>query len=177
MCTRLCILLVAIPISVLCGVGCGKSGAPNDLQSFPPQQASAVEESVRSFMLTVAHDVSEQGPTVWSKHFADDRAFFMANNGVLMFPDKAAAEQGSRAFASTIKHIELHWGYGSDLRIDVLTPKLAQVATPWSEVWTDLAGQQFSQNGFFTGLAEFRDGHWQFRNAHWSVPAPLPKPA
>ena len=169
--TRLWILLVVILISV----GCGRWGAPNESRSLPPESKAAVEESARSFMLTVAHDVTEQGPTAWSKLFADEPAFFMANNGLLVFPDKQSAEQGSQAYARTIRRIELHWGSGSDLRIDVLTPELVVVATPWSEVWTDLAGHQLSQTGFFTGLVEFRNGHWQFRNAHWSVPVPQPK--
>jgi eukaryotic-like serine/threonine-protein kinase len=28
--------------------------------------------------------------------------------------------------------------------------------------------------GFFTAIAEYRNGHWQFRNAHWSVASPPP---
>jgi hypothetical protein len=30
------------------------------------------------------------------------------------------------------------------------------------------------ENGFFTGLAELRNGRWQFRDAHWSIVAPAP---
>ncbi len=30
-------------------------------------------------------------------------------------------------------------------------------------------GQRVEESGFFTGLAELRNGRWQFRDAHWSV--------
>jgi len=138
----------------------------NDPQSLTPERRVAVESGVHSFLQTVAHDVTEQGPTAWQKHFADDPAFFMANDGRLVFPNSQAAAQGAQAFARTIQHIELHWG--DDLRIDALTPSLAVVATSWSEVQIDTQGHQVNETGFFTGLAEYRGGRWQFRDAHWS---------
>ena len=47
-------------------------------QSLPAARAAAVENDVRAFMRAVAHDVTQDGPAAWRKHFADSPAFFMA---------------------------------------------------------------------------------------------------
>ncbi|MGA8223156.1 MAG: hypothetical protein WB780_16015 [Candidatus Acidiferrales bacterium] len=145
-------------------------------QSRPltPERAAAVEEGVRAFTRTVAHDVTEEGPLAWRKHFADVPAFFMAVDGHLVYATGAAAMAGIPDVTRNIKHIELHWG--DDLRIDPLAADLAVVATTWHEVIVDAAGKRMDESGYFTGIAEFRDGHWKFRNAHWSSAAP-PAPA
>jgi len=111
-------------------------------ESLTAAQAAAVKDSVTGFMQTVAHDITHDGPAAWRKHFAEDPAFFMASDGHLVFPNRAAAPASIQDLARTLKHIELKWG--DDLRVDPLT----------------------------TGLAEYRDGRWQFRNAHWSVAVP-----
>jgi hypothetical protein len=133
-------------------------------------QKHAIEDSVRRFVLDVAHDVSQEGPTAWRRHFADSPSFFMAVNGNLAFPNTESATEGIQSFAHTIQHIDLHWG--DDLRVDPLTPDFAVVATPWVEVQIDLKGHHLTTSGFFTALAENRNGQWQFRNAHWSEPVP-----
>jgi len=86
----------------------------------------------------------------------------------MAFPNGAAAKNGIQNVALALKHIDLKWG--DDLRIDPLTPELAVVAAPWREIQIDSAGHRVEETGFFTGLAEFREGRWQFRNAHWSSP-------
>jgi hypothetical protein len=117
-------------------------------------------------MATVAHDVTHDGPTAWRKHFADSPAFFMVNDGQLAFPDSATATKGTEAFAATIKSIRLEWG--SDLRVDPLTPKFAVVAVSFFEDQEQLTGRHVEERGYFTGVAEFREGRWQLRDAHWS---------
>lgn len=139
------------------------------------ERAAAVEAGVRAFTRTVAHDVTEEGPAAWRKHFADSPLFFMAVDGKLVFPSGAAAMAAIPDLARTIKHIELRWG--DDLRVDPLTADLAVVAATWHEVIVDPTGKRMDESGYFTGTAEYRDGRWQFRNAHWSVaapPAPVP---
>jgi hypothetical protein len=131
-----------------------------------------VDDSVRAFLHTVAHDVTQDGPAAWRKHFSDSPNFFMAANGSLAFPDSAAATSGIQNLTHTIKHIELQWG--DELRVDPLTPTLAAVATPWHEVMVDAAGNRLDENGYFTAIAEYREGQWKFRNAHWSAPVPAP---
>ena len=145
----------------------------SDAQSLTTAHATAVEEGVRAFMQTVAHDVTEEGPLAWGKYFDASPAFFMAVNGQMAFPNGAAAEKGIQNVAVTIKHIELKWG--DDLRVDPLTPELAVVATPWHEIQVDAAGHRIEEAGFFTALAEYREGRWHFRDAHWSAPvSPAP---
>ena len=129
---------------------------------------STEDHAVRALMQTVAQDVTRNGPLAWLKYFDTGPAFFMAVNGQLAFPNSAAAEEGTRKFAQTISHIELKWG--DDLRVDPLTTHLAAVAVSWREIQVDTAGHRVNATGYFTGLAEYRDGRWQFRNAHWSAP-------
>jgi hypothetical protein len=138
-------------------------------RSLPPERAAAVEEAVRAFTRTVAHDITEEGPLAWRKHFADVPAFFMAVDGHLMYASGAAAMAGIPDLTRLIKHIELRWG--DDLRIDPLAADLAVVATSWHEIVTDASGKRMDESGYFTGIAELRNGRWQFRNAHWSSAA------
>jgi hypothetical protein len=142
-------------------------------QSLTSASAAVIGESARVFMRSVAHDVTQEGPLAWLKFFDAGPGFFMAVNGELAFPTAAAAERGTQNFARTIKGIGLTWG--DDLRVDPLTTELAVVAASWREVLVDKAGHRIEETGNFTGLAQYRDGHWRFRNAHWSAPiSPLP---
>ena len=169
---RLRCWILLIPVAVL--MGCNiRYDTGDNAQSLTPARRAAVEDSVRRFVLNVAQDVTQEGPAAWRKEFADSPSFFMASEGKLVFPNSQAATQGIESFARTIKHIELRWG--DDLRVDALTPDMAVVATSWQEVRVDMEGHQVTESGFFTGLAEQRNGQWQFRNAHWSVAAPPAK--
>jgi hypothetical protein len=157
--------LLLITVSAGCNTRDTGSG---ESPSLTPARAAAVVAGVRAFAATVARDVTQEGPLAWSKHFDNGPAFFMAVNGQMAFPNGTAAKQGIQSAALSIKHIELRWG--DDLRVDALTPELAVVAAPWHEIQMDAAGHTVEVSGFFTGLAEYRDRHWQFRNAHWSSP-------
>jgi hypothetical protein len=161
---RIWILFAMVVMASGCG-GHGNAGAGSGL-TFA--QKKLVEDGVRSFMVGVAHDVSTEGPIAWHKHFADIPAFFMAVDGQLAFANSEAAAAGIDGFAKTIQHIELHWG--DEVRVDALTAEFAVVATPWVEVQTDLKGHAATTSGFFTAVAENRDGQWRFRDAHWSEP-------
>jgi hypothetical protein len=141
-------------VLVLAGAGCG------------PQPRTAEEDSVRAFMHAVAQEVSREGPAAWRREFAPGPEFFMAANGQLVFADAAAAARGIEALTHTLPKIELR--FGDDLRVDALTPTLALVGSSYTEVQTDAQGQQRTDRGYFTGLAERRDGQWRLRSAHWS---------
>ena len=161
-------LIIPLAASLLCP-GCRNSS--DAAQSLSPKRPADVEESVRRFTAAVAHNVTLQGPTAWQKYLADTPDFFMAVNGQLAFPNGQAAAQAIPQIASNYKHIELKWG--DDLRIDVLTENLCMIASSYTEVIElrpGVEGMQGTQNGYFTGLAEMRDAHWQFRDAHWSLP-------
>lgn len=148
---------------------------PNEPESLSGSNTASVEAAVRNFMAGAARDVTQEGPLAWSKYFEDSPAFFMAVNGQMAFPNGTAAKDGIRNVAVILKHVELEWG--DDLRIDPVGPGLAITAASWREKQIDSAGHQTEESGFFTGLAEFRDGRWQFRNAHWSSPVPPPPPS
>ena len=154
---------------VILWVACGSH---HDLSSMSLARASAVERDVRAYASAVAHDVTQEGPAAWRRHFAESPSFFMASEGHLVFPNSASATAGIQDLARTTKHIELQWG--EDLRVDPLTPELAVIAAPWHEIRVDTAGIRVDETGFFTAIAEYRNGHWQLRNAHWSVASPPP---
>jgi hypothetical protein len=139
--------------------------------SLTAERAAELDREVKEFAAMVAHDVTQDGPAAWRKHFSDGPAFFMAVDGRLQFPDSASASTGIQELTRTIKHIELKW---RDVRVDPLTPGLAGIGAGWHEA-TDLAdGKRLETDGYFTGLAEQRNARWQFRNAHWSTAGPLP---
>jgi len=169
-----------IPVfAMLAAVGCTvRVDTPehpaDNSQRLPPERRSFVEAGVRHFAADVARDVSKEGPAAWRKEFEDSPSFFMASEGKLAFPNGQAAGQAIDELAGTIKQIELQWG--GDLRVDALADDLAVVASSYHEMRVDKEGHRVEESGFFTGLAEQRNGRWQFRNAHWSVREPLPAP-
>jgi hypothetical protein len=160
-------VLLFVGICVACVSRHELTGAPS---SLTPARAGEVERDVRAFAGAVAHDVTSEGPTAWRRHLVDSPAFFLAANGQLVFANSSAATMGIQQFASTIKHIELRWDDG--LRVDPLTPELAVVASPYHEIQINQEGKRVDEVGYFTGIAEYRNGQWQFRNAHWSEACP-----
>jgi hypothetical protein len=163
----------AVCCSVVLGIFIFTGSHARSSQSIVPARAATGEQNVRQLMQSVARDVSQQGPLAWLKYFEAGPSFFMAVNGQMAFADGTAASEGTQSFSRTIQHIELQWG---DLRVDPLTSEFAVVGAPWREISVDRAGRRIEDAGFFTALAEFRDGRWQFRNAHWSSPA-APSPS
>jgi hypothetical protein len=154
--------------------GCSShSTGSYESQSLTPVRAVAVREGMRAFVERVAVDVTRDGPLAWCKYLDTSPVFFMAVNGQMAFPNGAAAQEGTQKFAQAINHIQLKWG--DDLRVDPLTAELAVVAVSWSEVQLDTKGHRVDEAGYFTGLAEYREEHWQLRDAHWSAPVPTPR--
>lgn len=150
-------------------LGCqGDSFMVHSRTPLTPERRAAVEDGVRRFAATVAHDVTKDGPIAWGKHFEEGPEFFMAVNGKLAFPSGQAAAQALPEVARVYKHIELRWG--DDLRVDVLTPELAVTAASYIEDVDYADGHREAASGYFTGVTELRNGQWQFRDAHWSVP-------
>lgn len=154
----------ALVLMALAAAGCHPRGATTDAPAAQPR--SAEEDSVRAFMQAVAQNVSREGPAAWRREFTEGPEFFMAVNGQLVFANGAAAARGIEALAHTLPKIQLR--FGDDLRVDVLTSAFALVGCSYSEVQTDAQGQQRTDRGYFTALAERRDGQWRFRSAHWS---------
>lgn len=161
---RLPLLLVALIFANRLAFGAGAS----ESQRLTLDHAVAVDRAVRGFMQSIANSVTQDGPLAWLRYLDARPVFFMAVDGQMAFPSGAAAQEGTRKFAQTIRHIELKWG--DDLRVDPLTADLAVVAGSWREIQVDTAGHRADEAGYFTGLAEYREGRWQFRDAHWSSP-------
>ncbi len=99
-----CISLIILVTSS----GCGTPREPVNGSQLTAAQKHRIEDSVKHFVLDVAHDVSQEGPTAWRRHFADSPAFFMAVNGHLVFPNSQSATEGIQNFAHTVQHIDLH---------------------------------------------------------------------
>jgi hypothetical protein len=158
-------LLLAATLAVCVFATAGASPS----HSVTTEGAASVDHAVRAFMQTVSHSVTQDGPMAWIKYFDASPAFFMAVNGQMAFPNPAAAQEGTRKFAQTNRHIELNWG--DDLRVDPLSNDFAVVAVSWREIQVDTAGHSVTETGYFTALTEYQAGQWKFRNAHWSSPA------
>jgi hypothetical protein len=167
--TALCALLL---VTLAFAESSAQRTALGESQHLTSARAGGVEDGVRAFMHEVAHDVTQDGPMAWRKHFADTPAFFMAVNGKIAFANSAEVTAGLPQVAQAIKQIELKWG--DDFRVDLLAPDLAVVGASYHElqVWAD--GHHVEDSGYFTGVAQYRDGRWQFRDAHWSGPVPPP---
>ena len=157
-------------LGALALAGCDARQAAPKEQLLSPRREAAIGVDVRAFALKVAHDVTEEGPAAWRKHFLESPAFFMAADGNLQFPDSASASAGIQALARTMQHIDLRWG--DDIRVDPLGPNLAMIAMPYREAIVTSSGNRVDSAGFFTGVVEFRDGQWRFRDAHWSSAKP-----
>jgi hypothetical protein len=132
---------------------------------------AAVAADVRRFAQEVAAGISREGPTAWQRYFEDGPQFFMAVNGRLQFADGAAAQRGIAALPQMIRRITLT--FGADLRVDPLGADLAMLASSYTEVLVSPKGDISTDRGFFSALAERRQGLWRLRNAHWSSLAPV----
>jgi hypothetical protein len=140
-----------------------------------PLSASAREAqsaSVREFAQSVARDVTQNGPTAWLHYFSQNPAFFMAVNGQLAFADPRAARRGIAALPRVIQQISLVWG--PDLRVDALTQGYAVLASSYTEVILTPSGEQHTEQGYFTAVAQRENDTWMFRNVHWSSVPPEP---
>lgn len=129
-----------------------------------------VTDSVNRMMTTISSDISTKGPIAWLNHFQDTSAFFMANNGELLFKDNAIAKVLIQSdLIKIISKITLGWG---NIRIDPLTPSLAAIGADFHEDITLSSGKTNLVNGYFTALAEHTGKGWQLRNCHWSAKTP-----
>jgi hypothetical protein len=156
-----------LALSALALCGCHSAKQSRASPALTEQERIEVIGDVRVFALEVAQDVTLRGPGAWAKHFSTAPEFFMASQGTLQFPNGAAASQGIEALTHSLKRIDLR--FGDDLRVDPLTPDFAVVAASFTEVLTDSTDHDTPVSGYFTALAERRDGQWVFRNVHWSL--------
>jgi hypothetical protein len=156
-----------LPLGTLLLCGCHGRAHSLASPSLTDEERIEVIGDVRVFALEVAQDVTLRGPAAWAGHFSSAPEFFMASQGELRFANGAAAAQGVAELPKSLKRINLR--FGDDLRVDPLTRDFAVVGASFSEVLTDTTEHDIPVSGYFTGVAERRDGQWVFRNAHWSL--------
>jgi hypothetical protein len=157
----LCLLLIGINVIVSCNC---------DQKQMNTEKSTIVKDSVTRMMANIETDISKNGPRAWLNYFEDTNAFFMANEGQLVFTDY----QSSKPFiintvVKNIPQIKLRWAH---LRIDPLTSNLASMGADFHEDQVNGSGKKLSIDGYFTGIAHYNEHSWKLRNAHWSVKAP-----
>jgi hypothetical protein len=81
-------------LGVFLAVFCAACNSGDGSRGLTAERAAEVSREVKEFAGTVAHDVTQDGPAAWRKHFSDGPTFFMAVNGKLQFPDSASAAAG-----------------------------------------------------------------------------------
>jgi len=136
-------------------------------QDFDAQRLSAAEAEVRALVASIPADLAGRGPVAWLDHFDPGPDFFMASDGIALFPDFATADSVVRGFAPSIAALSLTW---DDVRIDVLSPDGAVFATPYHETLTDTAGTVTAFGGFVTATVVRHAAAWKIRHLHWSSP-------
>lgn len=143
-------------------------GAPSS-QEFDEQRLASVEADVRAFVSSIPIHLAERGPTAWLDHFDRGPDFFMASDGVEVFPDHATADELVRGFAPSIAAMEITW---DSVRVHVLTPEWAVFSTAYRETLTDTSGVDIAFGGYVTATVVRRAVGWRIQNLHWSSPAP-----
>ncbi|MDB4911743.1 MAG: hypothetical protein JWO39_2566 [Gemmatimonadetes bacterium] len=127
------------------------------------------KQGITAMTDSIASDLRANGPNAWLRYFEQSPGFFMASDGSMAFPSNDSATKAVRTIAVVLKHADLKWGA---LRIDSLSPGMAQLAVPFDESLVDSAGNETKISGYFTGLAQRGEAGWKLRNAHWSIVHP-----
>jgi hypothetical protein len=129
----------------------------------------SMKQGVTSMMDSISSDLRAQGPPAWLRYFDRSPGFFMASDGSMAFPSNDSAARAMPNIVAVLKHADLRWGA---IRIDSLTPGLAQLSTSFDETMIDSAGKEMKISGYFTALAHRGEDGWKLRNAHWSIAHP-----
>jgi uncharacterized protein YbdZ (MbtH family) len=132
-------------------------------------KSAGMQDGVRLMAQSVVRDLHNEGPAAWLKYFSTSNQFFMASNGMLVFPNIDSASSFVPRFAKQIQWVELTW---NDIRIDSLTPDFCIMAAYYHESLIGAAGVQDTPSGYFTGVVENTSNGWKFRDAHWSTMNP-----
>lgn len=155
--TRTAFLLSLIVFAVSCN---------NDKTSLSPGQIAGIRDSVQLMTVSIARDLSRNGPAAWLHYFENTKGFFMASDGQLIFPGIDTAKNFiNNILVKNISAIDLRW---NNIRVDPLTAQLASIAADFHEDVTDSDGKIIRQDGYFTGIAHQTPGGWKLYNAHWS---------
>ena len=138
-------------------------------QDFDAERTADVEDEVRSSLDSLRADLLDRGAFAWLDHFDHGPEFFMASDGVELFPDYAAADSIVRGFAPELGAIQLDL---DDLDVYPVTAGYAHFGSPYREILADTSGATMSIRGYVTGTVVRTAGRWKVRSLHWSSPAP-----
>jgi len=149
-----------LPGIVLAVLAAGCAGP----QAVP--EAEVVAE-VTAFLEGIPARLAAAGPTAWLDVFAAEPGFFMASDGQVAFPDRAAAEAFLADFAPRVEALQLAW---DEVRVVPLSATLAAVGTSYAERIDFADGTVARFTGYMTGLARRATDGWRLQHLHWSSP-------
>ena len=69
----------------------------------------------------------------------------------MIFPSHDSSTKFIKELVKQIQKIELRW---SNIRVDPMSNKFANVAVKWNEDLTDFSGNQTSRSGYFSAVSE-----------------------
>ena len=116
---------------------------------------------------SIPKDLSRKGPIAWLWYFENTPDFFMASNGQLEFPNFYTAKSIiNSTLIKVISKIELRW---TNIQIEALTHKFANISAIYHEDITDSTGKTIPYDGYFTAIAHQTSEGWKLHNAHWSI--------
>jgi len=154
-------------VLLLALVGCATESNP----ALDATRATEIDQGVRRMLDDIARDLASDGPTAWTRYFADSPDFYMASDGELVFPTIEDAKNFLREFAPNVSSMSLTW---SDVRVDPAAEGLALVAAAYHEVIVEVSGTEIEFGGYFTGVATETPSGWRLRTLHWSSPESNP---
>jgi len=129
-------------------------------------EGKGITKAISSMMDHISGDLASKGPAAWLNYFDSSSHFFMANNGILVFPDFEAGKKFiNDTLVKMVQGIRLTF---SNIKIDSLSETTASIAAKYHEDTKDMAGTSRSFDGYFTGLAVLTGSGWKLRNLHWS---------
>ncbi len=139
-------------------IACNYAGSPN----LPKEKKDA-----RSFMNSIATEVSTKGPSAWLFIFENNPDFFMASDGKLVFENYDSAKNFINNFLiKNITKISLQWNHAN---VQFLTDSFTQLRAGFHEDITNAKDSISRYDGYFTALAHYTNEGWKIRNVHWSI--------
>jgi len=157
-----CLCLLFIGFIFCCTISCN-----NKTSSFAAKEQAIVKDSVQQLVNSIEKNISQRGPVAWLNYFEDSPDFFMASDGLLVFPNIDTARNFiNNVLVKNMISIKLKWDH---VRIDPLTVSLSGVSANFHEDAFDSTGKKSAYDGYFSGIAIQTSNGWKLHNAHWSV--------
>jgi hypothetical protein len=134
------------------------------------EERKLVTDSVTRMATNIGNDVSAKGPAAWLDYFENDRSFFMASDGILVFRNYTVAKTYTRdTVAKNFKKINLDL---ANMTIDPLSIYYASIGADFHEDIVMATGKGLSIDGYVTATAHFDGNRWRLRNLNWAIKPP-----